>query len=87
MFEPEDGFAPPPELAKNAEVAQAILAQFEDPLAPEAITAYFRKLYRDWGRSWMPRRSWRSLRRDGQLDFLADVARIPAYRDYTVRYY
>ena len=32
---------------KNAEVAAEILKKHPDPLAPDAITAYFKKLYRD----------------------------------------
>ncbi|MCW9043639.1 MAG: CRISPR-associated endonuclease Cas3'' [Pseudopelagicola sp.] len=87
VFEPEDGFAPPPELAKNAEVAQAILAQFEDPLAPEAITAYFRKLYRDWGAQLDAKAIMAQLTEGtGQLDFpFADVARdFRLIEDYTV---
>lgn len=45
VFEPEDGFAPPPELQRNADVAASVLRQHPDPLRPEAITAYFRQLY------------------------------------------
>ena len=47
IFEPDQEFAPPPELMKNAEVAAEILKKHPDPLAPDAITAYFKKLYRD----------------------------------------
>ena len=47
VFEPEETFPPPPELHRNAEVARDILKEYPDPLTPEAVTAYFRRLYRN----------------------------------------
>ncbi|MDE0152663.1 MAG: CRISPR-associated helicase Cas3' [Gammaproteobacteria bacterium] len=47
VFEAEEAYPPPPELKKNAEVALSILKDYPDPLMPNAVTAYFRKLYRD----------------------------------------
>ena len=47
VFEPDQEYAPPPELSKNAEVAVDVMREHSDPLAPEAINAYFRKLYGD----------------------------------------
>ncbi len=49
VFKPDKDFAPPPEIARNADVAAIVLEDFPDPLQPEAITAYFRRLYHDWG--------------------------------------
>ncbi len=50
VFEPDKDFAPPPELARNADVAAIVLADYpDDPLQPGAITAYFSRLYHDWG--------------------------------------
>lgn len=49
VFEPDADFTPPPELVKNAEVAGQVMRDHPDPLTPEAMTAYFRKLYRDRG--------------------------------------
>jgi len=48
VFEPEDGFSPPPELRQNAEIARDILrVHADDPLSPDAVRAYFRRLYWD----------------------------------------
>ena len=47
IFEAEEAFPPPPELRKNAEVALGILKDYPDPLTPEAVTTYFRRLYWD----------------------------------------
>ncbi|MTI15921.1 CRISPR-associated helicase Cas3' [Rhodobacteraceae bacterium RKSG542] len=49
VFEPEDTFTPPPEIALNAQKAQDVLKNYSDPLTPEAIEAYFRELY--WSRN------------------------------------
>ena len=47
IFEAEEIYPPPPELRKNAEVSLDILKNFVDPLAPQAVTSYFRRLYGD----------------------------------------
>lgn len=47
IFEAEEAFPPPPELRKNAEVALGILQDHPDPLVPNAVKSYFRRLYGD----------------------------------------
>ncbi len=48
VFEPEDGFPPPPELKLNADIARDVLQKHaEDPLCPDAVRTYFQRLYWD----------------------------------------
>lgn len=47
VFDPEDGFPPPPELVLNADIARDVLRRYPDPLHPDAIRAYFQRLYWD----------------------------------------
>ena len=47
VFEPEDGFPPPPELALNATIARDVMRDYPDPLHPDAVCAYFKRLYWD----------------------------------------
>lgn len=48
IFEPEDGYPPPHELQLNADIARDILkTHADDPLSPEAVRAYFQRLYWD----------------------------------------
>jgi len=77
VFEPDEAFPPPPELQRNADVARAILAEYADPLVPDAITAYFRSLYRDWGPALDAKAILARLEQGGgQFDFpFADIAR------------
>ncbi len=49
VFEPEDGFPPPPELTQNADIARDVLRDYPDPIHPDAVRAYFKRLY--WDRS------------------------------------
>nr|WP_281282116.1 CRISPR-associated helicase Cas3' [Ruegeria sediminis] len=45
VFKPEEGYPPPRELQRNAEIACRIMAEYADPLSPDAVNAYFRALY------------------------------------------
>ena len=46
VFNPEDGYPPPPELERNAEIARRIMIEHaDDPLSPEAVNAYFKALF------------------------------------------
>jgi CRISPR-associated endonuclease/helicase Cas3 len=77
VFEPEDGFPPPPELQQNAEIARDILrAHAEDPLSPEAVRAYFMRLYWDRDADLDSRGIMRRIKETGnRLDFpFADIA-------------
>ncbi len=48
VFEPEDGFPPPPELKHNADIARDVLKRYaENPLCPDAVRSYFQCLYWD----------------------------------------
>ena len=47
VFDPENGFPPPPELKQNSDIAAHVLKDHDDPLSPEAIRAYFKALYWD----------------------------------------
>ncbi|KPQ01756.1 MAG: subtype I-C CRISPR-associated bifunctional helicase/endonuclease Cas3 [Rhodobacteraceae bacterium HLUCCA12] len=77
VFEPEEGFPPPPELQQNAQIARDILrAHADDPLAPEAVRAYFRRLYWDRDADLDSRGIMRRIKGTGnRLDFpFADIA-------------
>lgn len=77
VFEPEDGFPPPPELQQNAEIARDILrAHADDPLSPEAVRAYFKSLYWDRNADLDSRGIMRMINQSGnRLDFpFADIA-------------
>jgi len=77
VFEPEEGFPPPPELQQNAEIARDILrAHTEDPLSPEAVRAYFKSLYWDRDADLDSREILRRISQSGnRLDFpFADIA-------------
>ena len=87
VFEPDQEFAPPPELVKNAEVAADVMREHSDPLAPEAITAYFRKLYRDRGNDLDAKRIMEQIANGARgLNFpFASIARdFHLIEDYTV---
>ena len=89
VFEPDEAFAPPPELTKNAEVAASVMRQHSDldPLRPEAITAYFRKLYGDRGADLDARHIMERIKAgEGRLEFpFASIARdFRLIEDYTV---
>ena len=45
VFSPEDGYPPPKELERNAEIARRIMTKHADPLSPEAVKAYFKELF------------------------------------------
>ena len=77
VFEPEEDFPPPPELQQNAEIALDILrAHAEDPLSPEAVRAYFQRLYWDRDADLDSRGIMRRIKETGnRLDFpFADIA-------------
>jgi len=77
VFEPEEDFPPPPELQQNAEIARDILrAHAEDPLSPEAVRAYFQRLYWDRDADLDSRGIMRRIKETGnRLDFpFADIA-------------
>lgn len=77
VFEPEEGFPPPPELQQNAEIARDILrAHAEDPLSPEAVRAYFKRLYWDRDADLDSRGIMSRINQSGnRLDFpFADIA-------------
>ena len=77
VFEPEEGFPPPPELQQNAEIARDVLrAHAEDPLSPEAVRAYFQRLYWDRDADLDSRGIMRRIKETGnRLDFpFADIA-------------
>ena len=77
VFEPEDGFPPPPELQQNAEIARDILrAHADDPLSPEAVRAYFQRLYWDRDADLDSRGIMTRIKETGnRLDFpFADIA-------------
>lgn len=77
VFEPEDGFPPPPELQQNAEIARDILrAHADDPLGPQAVRAYFKRLYWDRYDDLDSRRIMKRIKETGShLDFpFADIA-------------
>jgi CRISPR-associated endonuclease/helicase Cas3 len=76
VFEPEEDFPPPPELQQNAEIARDILrAHAEDPLSPEAVRAYFQRLYWDRDADLDSRGIMRRIKETGnRLDFpFADI--------------
>lgn len=77
VFEPEDGFPPPPELQQNAEIARDILrAHAHDPLSHKAVHAYFQRLYWDRDADLDSRAIMRRIKETGsRLDFpFADIA-------------
>jgi len=77
VFEPEDGFPPPSELQQNAEIARDILRAYADePLSPEAVRAYFQRLYWDRDADLDSRGIMRRIKETGnRLDFpFADIA-------------
>ena len=77
VFEPEEDFPPPPELQQNAAIARDILrAHAEDPLSPEAVRAYFQRLYWDRDADLDSRGIMRRIKETGnRLDFpFADIA-------------
>ncbi len=45
VFSPEDGYPPPKELERNAEIALRVMDEHADPLSPEAVNAYFKALF------------------------------------------
>lgn len=74
VFEPEDGFPPPPELKLNADIAREVLRTHPDPLHPDAVRAYFQRLYWDRAADLDSRRIMQKIA-DGKMDFLfADIA-------------
>ena len=76
VFDPEDGFPPPPELVLNADIAREVLRAYPDPLHPDAIRAYFQRLYWDRNADLDSRDILKQIADAGrQLDFpFADIA-------------
>jgi CRISPR-associated endonuclease/helicase Cas3 len=76
VFDPEDGFPPPPELVLNADIAREVLRAYPDPLHPDAIRAYFQRLYWDRNADLDSRCILKQIEGAGsQLDFpFADIA-------------
>ncbi len=77
VFDPEDGFPPPPELQQNADIARDILRDHsDDPLHPDAVRAYFQRLYWDRGADLDSRDIMKRIKKSGnRFDFpFADIA-------------
>lgn len=77
IFEPEDGFPPPPELKQNADIARDILRTHADaPLHPDAVRAYFQRLYWDRDDDLDSRAIMKRIKKTGRkFDFpFADIA-------------
>jgi CRISPR-associated endonuclease/helicase Cas3 len=77
VFDPEDGFPPPPELQQNADIARDILREHaNDPLSPDAVRAYFQRLYWDRDADLDSRGIMKQIERSGNgFDFpFADIA-------------
>jgi CRISPR-associated endonuclease/helicase Cas3 len=77
IFEPEHGYSPPHELRLNADIARDILkTHAHDPLSPEAVRAYFQRLYWDRDADLDSRGILRQIKETGnRFDFpFADIA-------------
>ncbi len=77
IFEPEEGFDPPPELRQNAEIARHVLKQYaHDPLHPDAVQDYFKRLYWDREADLDSRSVLKRIKRSGnEFDFpFADIS-------------
>lgn len=77
IFEPEDGYPPPHELQLNADIARDILrTHADDPLSPEAVRAYFQRLYWDRDADLDSKRILQQIKETGnRFDFpFADIA-------------
>ncbi len=77
IFEPEDGFPPPHELKLNADIAVDVLRKYsKDPLCPDAVRTYFKRLYWDRHDDLDSRRILKRIQESGnRFDFpFADIA-------------